>query len=284
MGRVLLDLPEKTLRLILKFLRFEELTHLRRVCHLFKVVGGDILNSTFLTLGARVEDKINVIKSMIKYSSSEDIPGLLLRQKCLQVLSSEVRVLNAVCGRHVLSNSCFFVGGSLLDCCQKLLDLNTVKTNQDECKDKNVIICLFLLAEQYLDHFDRVIEPSLLKRRHCSYAWFGTKLIDIVDCYSMSQYHLIVSYNGMAFHLAGRYETYLPTTVDAPPQLIEGKDGIVSEDGKQKLIRYLRNNVRWNNFFQIACLVLSRALCWRVTSLMDQLLENDVTDGSAAGE
>ncbi|GJQ69171.1 putative programmed cell death 6-interacting protein [Trypoxylus dichotomus] len=235
------------------------IVQLRIVNNFFKEICSKILNDTFVRVKQDLDDKICIVFNEVKRRESEnDIAGELknntdddldqiwciqLKYKVLQILKSEISVLHAVCERYVKLKVYCFTGGKILDYFYQIMNNNFSLNDAKNPLESYATMQLFLLNEEFMDHFEEVVEPEILKKKFSP--WFGVKMADILDLYANSNYHIFADYEDNHLQISARYEILNPETVievDIPE----------STENARKLIRlsrYIRNQVRWQNFF-----------------------------------
>lgn len=253
------NLPEKPLKLILSHLTYANVVELRLVNHSFKDICSKILNETFIRVKQDLEDEICIVSNEVKARESENditaedrngtdneldkISNIQLRYKVLQILKSEISILHAVCERYVKLKVYCFIGGQILDYLYQIMNKNFKLTDAKNPLESHITMQLFLLNEEFMDHFEEVVEPNILKRNFSP--WFGVKMADILDLYANSNYHIYADYQDDHLQISGRYEVLNPETVTE----VDFPDANDNAKKLIKLSRYIRNQVRWQNFF-----------------------------------
>lgn len=246
-------LPERAAHKIFSFLTFSEIVRFRTVDKYFNSICSRILNQTFLSLSYSLDSLIlrslYEIRTFSVNNGNENkmnkVTSACLRHKIYKILKSEASVLYAVCGRYIEFGIYSFAGGKILDYYE-----NVISSTQSFLQThSNITVQLFLLNQEFMDYFEEVVEPAILKK-YSSCIWFGTKILDLLDSYISSNFHIEATYNGRTCQVSGRYEILNAHSLAPPPKLkIANEDKFDNLGNLRILVTYLRNQVRWNNFF-----------------------------------
>lgn len=253
------NLPDKVTALIFSFLTYSNIVKLRAVNTYLREKCSKLLNETFVRVKQDLEDEMCIVFNEVKARESEHdnddggskhtnrdldkISNIQLRYKVLQILKSDISVLHAICERYVKLGVYCFTGGKILDYFYQIMNRNFNLTDAKNPLESYPTMQLFLLNEEFMDYFEEEIEPNILKRHAAP--WFGVKMMDILDLYANSNYHIYADYKDGRLQISGRYEVLNPETVTEVdfPEAIENSKKLI------KLSRYIRNQVRWQNFF-----------------------------------
>jgi len=233
-------LDDELLQRVLSYLTFAELQNLKTTCYWFYVVIGCMTNKAFLSISERVDDEMKAVESFI--GKNELVAKYM---KVLNIVSSEVEMLEVTFLDHVRANTMYFSGGNILD----LLD--SILNTSDFINLDHQVNLLFTEINEYLDSSE-----TLLKKVICSAAfnsefrWFGNRVVDILDCFLNVDYDVVLSQNSLKnknyCRLVGKYFATVDHECLPPPtfQIANCK----SCEPLFELLIYIRNHIRWNNY------------------------------------
>lgn len=227
----------KTLVQVFSYISFSELTKYRIVCKWFDNVIGVVMNNAFLNLP-------EVIKKEKENSFINSGPCSYFRT--LQILETEINMIDACCRDYILASTFYFTGGIILEIVYDIL------SRRNSADFSNLTAKLHASTETFLDYFDSHIEPSLLqKTSHLPLSWYGKKIVNIIDCGLIFDKNVKISSNqkqANIIRLVGSYQGRDVYSVKKPP-VFSGKS--VSFNEMITFVKYLRDNIRWNNLIFI---------------------------------
>lgn len=234
----IIDLPVTVLETIFNLLSFKQIMKLRSVCRVFLEVTSNILKSRFEKLTLKIHHEMIVLRDeMLRLEVRANL-SLLLLYNVLKILYLDLNVMKATCWRYMKTNNCFFPEDILQDLEQADYLVRTRQITKDN--EPEVTTKLFFKFEHFMNFFDDYIE-SLEES-----VFFGTKIIDILNCCSNREYKLILGRMGLGYNIKGYFEIHDISTIDVPPDFSKYKTTI---EKRKVLGQYIRNNVRWNNLF-----------------------------------
>lgn len=255
------NLPERVVNLIFSYLTYSNLTKLRAISSWFRAASSSNLNRTFLRVKQDLENEMCLVLNEVNRreidnnENEEDeeekildndldhISNMQLRYKVLQILNSEISILYAVCERYIKFDAYNFTGGMILDYFYEIMNKNFNLTDAKNPLESHATMQLFLLNEEFMDYFEESIEPDILAKNFNP--WFGVKIADILDLYANSNYHIQADYREDRLQLSARYEVLNPETVTE----VNFSESNENTGKLMKISRYIRNQVRWQNFF-----------------------------------
>lgn len=236
----LIHLPTAILESIVLNLSYIEIMKVRQVCRVFQEVSSRILKSKFEKLTPKLENEMITLRDEMTRSHVPGVNlGLMLLYNVLKILVLDLHVFKATCWRYMKTNSnCFFAGDVLNELNRAYILVKSRQINKDN--EPEVTTRIFFKNERFMNFFDDYCD--LLEEK----TFFGTKLIDTLDCCSNRDYKLTLRRMGECFNIKGFYEIHDISTIDMPPEFSKYK---TTSEKLKVLGQYIRNNVRWNNLF-----------------------------------